>query len=247
MLAEKSFWNPFWKNWVFLHLCSSGEQLKLFVCAGWDSLVVVRWKDFCYFNFSTKRAPPALSLMGCLDNGDRQLAEISSSGLGRGGGHRALDGGQFRFWSNLKVPFYVHLRHLFIIWDISSHILWIKKQLMSTKFSKNVPQKQKKWENAPKQPILGMFWCVRLTKCVSLEFCRSCNVILCSFLANEDGWEAEKSWNSVKSGFFVSKIFDGGTCARSQTLRHEIDWNCLEILYSHLNFITGTKKKQYSM
>ena len=40
----------------------------------------------------------------------------------RGGGHRALDGGQFRFWSNLKVLFYVHLRHISVIWDISSHI-----------------------------------------------------------------------------------------------------------------------------
>ena len=165
----------------------------------------------------------------------------------KGGGHRALDGGQFRFWSNLKVPFYVHFWHILVIWDIISHIWWTRKQILGLKFSKNWHQKQKKWENAPKQPILGMFWCVRVTKSVSLEFCRSCNVIFCSFLANEDGWEAEKSWNSVKSGFFVSKIFDGGTCARSQTLRHEIDWNCLEILYSHHNFITGTKKKQYSM
>ena len=37
-------------------------------------------------------------------------------------------------------------------------------------------------------------------------------------------------------------FFDGGKCARSQTLRHEMDWNCCEILYSHLIFITGTKK-----
>ena len=38
------------------------------------------------------------------------------------GGHRALEGGQFRFWSNLKVPFYVNLWHKSFIWDISSHI-----------------------------------------------------------------------------------------------------------------------------
>ena len=38
------------------------------------------------------------------------------------GGHRALDGGQFRFWSNLKVPFYVHFWHILVIWDILSHI-----------------------------------------------------------------------------------------------------------------------------
>ena len=42
-------------------------------------------------------------------------------------------------------------------------------------------------------------------------------------------------------------FFDRGKCARSQTVRHEMDWNCFEILYSHFNFITGTKKKQYSM
>ena len=36
--------------------------------------------------------------------------------------HRALDGGQFRFWSNLKVPFYVFLWHRSVLLDISSHI-----------------------------------------------------------------------------------------------------------------------------
>ena len=38
------------------------------------------------------------------------------------GGHRASEGGQFRFWSNLKVPFCVHLWHILVIRDISSHI-----------------------------------------------------------------------------------------------------------------------------
>ena len=65
---------------------------------------------------------------------------------------------------------------------------------MGSKISKNLPQKQKKkLENAPKQPILGMFLCIRVTKSVSPQFCRSCKVIFCSFLADEDGWEAEKS------------------------------------------------------
>ena len=36
--------------------------------------------------------------------------------------HRALHGGQFHFWSNLKVPFYVHFWHILVIWDILSHI-----------------------------------------------------------------------------------------------------------------------------
>ena len=125
--------------------------------------------------------------------------------LHRGGGHRALDGGQFRFWSNLKVPFYVHFWHILVIWDILSHIWWTTKQISGSKFSKNWHQKQKKWENAQKQPILDMFWCIWVTKSVSPEFCHSCKVVFCSFFADEDGWEAEKSWNSVKSGFLCQK------------------------------------------
>ena len=54
-----------------------------------------------------------------------------------------------------------------------------------------------------KQPILGMFWCIRVTKSVSPEFCRSFKVIFCSFFAGEDDWEAENSWNGVESGFFT--------------------------------------------
>ena len=36
--------------------------------------------------------------------------------------HRALEGGQFRFSSNLKVSFFVHLWHISVIWGMSSHI-----------------------------------------------------------------------------------------------------------------------------
>ena len=43
----------------------------------------------------------------------------------------------------------------------------------------------------PKQPILGMFWCIRVTKSVPPEFCQNCKVIFCSFFADEEGWEAE--------------------------------------------------------
>ena len=98
---------------------------------------------------------------------------------------------------------YVNLWHKSVIWDISSHIWWIKKQILGSKFSKNGPQKQKKWENAQKQPILDMFWCIRVTKSVLPEFCRSCKVIFCSLFTDEDDWEAEKSWNSVESVFCV--------------------------------------------
>ena len=98
-------------------------------------------------------------------------------------GHRALDGGQFRFWSNLKVPFCVHLWHILVIWDISSHIWWINRQILRSNFSKNGPQKQKKWENGQKQPILGMFWCIWVTKSVSPEFRRSWKVVFCTLFA----------------------------------------------------------------
>ena len=50
-----------------------------------------------------------------------------------------------------------------------------------------------------------MFLCIRVTKFVLPECCRCCKVIFCSFFADEDGWEAEKSWNSVESGFLCQK------------------------------------------
>ena len=36
--------------------------------------------------------------------------------------HRALEGGQLRFWSNLKDPFYFFLWHISVIWDIATQI-----------------------------------------------------------------------------------------------------------------------------
>ena len=53
---------------------------------------------------------------------------------------------------------------------------------MGSKFSKNVPQKQKKREYAPKRPILGMFLCMRVTKCVSPEFAVAVKLYLAHFL-----------------------------------------------------------------
>ena len=69
----------------------------------------------------------------------------------------------------------------------------MKKQLWGSKFPKKGPQKMKKWENAQKQPILVMFWCIRVTKSGSPEFRRSCKVIFCSSFTDQDGWDAEKS------------------------------------------------------
>ena len=83
----------------------------------------------------------------------------------------------------------------------------MKKQIWGSKFPKKGPQKKKKWENAQKQPILGMFWCIRATKSGSPEFRRSCKVVFCSSFTDQDGWDAEKSWNSVKSGFLGQKCW----------------------------------------
>ena len=121
--------------------------------------------------------------------------------------HRALEGGQFCFWSNLKVPFYVYLWHRSVILDILSHIWWMKKQIWGSKFSKKGPQKQKKWKNALKQPFSGMFWWIWATKSVSPEFRRSCKVVFCSSFADQDGWDAEQSWNSVESRFLCQKCW----------------------------------------
>ena len=47
-----------------------------------------------------------------------------------------------------------------------------------------------------------MFWCIRATKSVLPEFRRSCKVVFCSSFADQDGWDAEKLWNSVELGFW---------------------------------------------
>ena len=78
---------------------------------------------------------------------------------------------------------------------------------MGSKFSKNVPQKQKKMRKCPETTNFWHVWCIGVTKSVSPEFCHSCKGIFCSFFENEDGWEAKKSWNSVQSGFCVKNAF----------------------------------------
>ena len=65
------------------------------------------------------------------------------------GGHHALEGGQFWFWSNLKVPYYVNLRHKSVIWEISSHSWWIKKQILgSQKWTSNTEKIRKRPKTA---------------------------------------------------------------------------------------------------
>ena len=81
----------------------------------------------------------------------------------------------------------------------------MKKQIWGSKFPKKGPKKKKKRGNAPKQLILGMFWCIRATKSGLPEFRHSCKDIFCSSFTDQDGWDAEKSRNSVKSGFMCQK------------------------------------------
>ena len=93
--------------------------------------------------------------------------------------HRALDTGQFRFWSKFKVSFCVQKWPIQIIWDILSNIWWTKLGFFGSKCEKSGSQKQEKWENGQKQPILGIFWCFWVTKsasprlksCIFYHFC----------------------------------------------------------------------------
>ena len=89
-----------------------------------------------------------------------------------------------------------------ILEGILSHIWWMKKQIWGAKFPKKAHQKKKKWENAQKQPILGMFWCIWATKSVSPDFRRSCQVVFVHLLLIKMVWMLK----SREISFFVSKM-----------------------------------------
>ena len=57
-----------------------------------------------------------------------------------------------------------------------------KKADYGFKILKRCISKTEKMRKCPKQPILGMFLCIRVTKSVLPEFCCSCKVLFCSFL-----------------------------------------------------------------
>ena len=57
---------------------------------------------------------------------------------------------------------------------------------------------QKKWENGPKRPILGIFWCFWVTKSVSPQLRPGCKVVFFIIFADYDGWEPEKSRNNAQ-------------------------------------------------
>ena len=124
-----------------------------------------------------------------------------------------------------------------------------KKADYGFKILKRCISKTEKMRKCPKQPIFGMFLCIRKTKSVSAEFCRRCKVIFCSFFADEDGWEAEKLGNSVESGFFASKMLFfhqitnlfGGKCARNQTL--DMKWIKIALEYCNLALISSLEQK----
>ena len=95
-----------------------------------------------------------------------------------------------------------------------------------------------------------MFWCIRATKSVSPEFRCSCEVVFRSSFADQDGWDAEKSWNSVKSVFFVSKMlifhqitmFFGGKCARNEKL--DMKWIEIALKYCTFTLISSLERKR---
>ena len=94
-----------------------------------------------------------------------------------------------------------------------------------------------------------MFWCIKVTKSVSPEFCCSCKVIFFSFFADEHGLDAEKSWNYMGSGFFVSKLLFfhqntklfGVKYARNQTL--DMKWIKIALEYCKLTLISSLEQK----
>ena len=94
-----------------------------------------------------------------------------------------------------------------------------------------------------------MFLCIRVTKSVSPEFYRSCKVIFCSIFADEDGWEAEKAWNSVESGFLRQKccfFTKSQTCLEENCAHNQkFDMKCIKIAleYCYLALISSLEEK----
>ena len=111
--------------------------------------------------------------------------------------HHALDTGQFRFWSKFKVPSSVQKWPHYIIWGFLCNIWWIKWWFFYSKCEKSGSQKQEKWENGQKQPILGIFWCFWVTKYVLPQLRPGWKVVFFTIFGDYDGWEAQKSRNSV--------------------------------------------------
>ena len=87
----------------------------------------------------------------------------------------------------------------FIIDDpLKRKIKQLNKQFFYSKCEKSGSQKQEKWENGQKQPILGMFWCFWVTKSVSPQLRPGSKVVFFTIFADYEGWEAEKSRNRAQ-------------------------------------------------
>ena len=85
-----------------------------------------------------------------------------------------------------------------------------------------------------------MFWCIRATKSVSPEFRRSCKVVFRSSFADQDGWDAEKLWNSVES-HQITKFFVG-KCARNKKLN--MKWIEIALKYCTFTLISSLERKR---
>ena len=91
-----------------------------------------------------------------------------------------------------------------------------------------------------------MFWCILATKSVSPEFRRSCKVVFCSSFADKDGWDAEKLWNSVESGFLRQKSPNHkvcrGKCARNKKI--VMKWIEITLKYCTFTLISSLERKR---
>ena len=111
------FWGQKWPNMASLPMSQSGLRGPKMIPDDQYNMFLTIWGHFgtiwTLFDHFTQ------NLIFCLENTKCFLAKVIRS---KKSWHRALEGGQFRFWSNLKVLFCVHLWHILVIWDISSHI-----------------------------------------------------------------------------------------------------------------------------
>ena len=87
---------------------------------------------------------------------------------------------------------------------------WLKDKIMLgrwewSQWQCEIRKTEKKWENGPKRPILGIFWCFWVTKSVSPQLRPGCKVVFFIIFADYDGWEPEKSRNNAQWNILCQK------------------------------------------
>ena len=127
------------KVWLYIHFMQNEMTQWGLQHDPWPT-----WKSF--FAFCTRKGA----------HSESKIAVVNF--LNKGGGHRALEGGQFHFWSNLKVPFLYTCGI-----DQSFWIFYPTFDEWKSRFGVQSSQKRdlknkKNEKKVQKQPILGMFW-----------------------------------------------------------------------------------------